>query len=115
MVSPTEIGFEFEGPVEIANRLPYFAAAAWYHNALPAELQSKDLAEILPEVERYAVNELLPTIAKGGYLPDAERDAVIKKWPIIQAYLKNPSARTTSPSPLIISGKIYYVIKMATL
>jgi carboxypeptidase C (cathepsin A) len=79
MVSPTEIGFEFEGPVEIANRLPYFAAAAWYHNALPAELQSKDLAEILPEVERYAVNELLPTIAKGGYLPDAERDAVIKK------------------------------------
>ncbi|MGB3774682.1 MAG: carboxypeptidase, partial [Leeuwenhoekiella sp.] len=31
LVSPTEIGFEFEGPVEIANRLPYFAAAAWYH------------------------------------------------------------------------------------
>lgn len=79
MVSPTEIGFEFEGPVEIANRLPYFTAAAWYHNALPAELQSKDLTEILLEVEDYAVNQLLPAVAKGGYLPAAERETVIKK------------------------------------
>src|SRR5690606_33704517 len=28
LVSPTEIGIERDGPVEIANRLPYFAAAA---------------------------------------------------------------------------------------
>ncbi|HAX14154.1 MAG TPA: carboxypeptidase, partial [Leeuwenhoekiella sp.] len=60
LVSPTEIGFDFAGPVEIANRLPYFAAAAWYHNALPPALQNKDLTEMLPEVEKYAVEELLP-------------------------------------------------------
>lgn len=29
LVSPTELGINREGPVEVANRLPYFAAAAW--------------------------------------------------------------------------------------
>ena len=29
LVSPTEIGIQREGPVEAANRLPYFAATAW--------------------------------------------------------------------------------------
>ena len=68
LVSPTEIGIDREGPVEVANRLPYFTAAAWYHNALPEELQSRDLEELLPEVEQYAINELLPALVLGGYL-----------------------------------------------
>ena len=67
LVSPTEIGIERGGPVEIANRLPYFAAAAWYHKKLPAELQNKDLEELLPEVEEYAINTLLPVLVKGGF------------------------------------------------
>ncbi|WP_031425040.1 S10 family peptidase [Flavimarina sp. Hel_I_48] len=98
MVSPTEIGFEFEGPVEIANRLPYFAAAAWYHKALPTELQQKDLDVLLPEVETYAVNELLPAVAKGGYLPAAERDAVIKKM----AYYSGLSEKTIRQNNLAV-------------
>jgi hypothetical protein len=32
-------------------KLPYFAATAWYHKMLPADLQSKDLNDMLPEVE----------------------------------------------------------------
>lgn len=68
LVSPTELGIDREGPVEAANRLPYFTAAAWYHKVLPPELQNKKLTELLPEVEKYAVNTLLPALAKGGFL-----------------------------------------------
>lgn len=67
LVSPTEMGVERGGPVEIANRLPYFAAAAWYHNRLPENMQSKDLEELLPEVENYAINTLLPALVMGGF------------------------------------------------
>ncbi|TSE11215.1 S10 family peptidase [Aquimarina algiphila] len=79
LVSPTEIGFKFAGPVEVVNRLPYFAAAAWYHKMLPSELQSKDLLEVLPEVEQYTINELLPSIIKSGYLDTSKKEEVIAK------------------------------------
>ena len=79
LVSPTEIGLDREGPVEIANRLPYFAAAAWYHDALPANLQEKELEELLAEVESYSINQLLPVLVKGGFAEDAEKDAVAER------------------------------------
>ncbi len=76
LVSPTEIGIDREGPVEVANRLPYFTAAAWYHDALPEDLQNRDLEELLPEVEQYAINELLPALVKGGFLEQDKREMV---------------------------------------
>ncbi len=79
LVSPTGLGIDRDGPVGAANRLPYFAAAAWYHDKLPQELQSKDLDEVLPEVENYTINELIPIIAKGGFVSDSERDAAAEK------------------------------------
>ncbi|AXY75893.1 carboxypeptidase [Paraflavitalea soli] len=79
LVSPTELGIERSGPVEAALHLPYFAATAWYHKALPAELQQKDLTAMLPEVEDFTVNELIPAIAKGGYLPEAKRKEIAGK------------------------------------
>ncbi|MFO7721295.1 MAG: carboxypeptidase, partial [Gillisia sp.] len=53
LVSPTEMGVNREGPVEIPNRLPYFAAAPWYHEKLPSALQNKDLEEVLAEAEEF--------------------------------------------------------------
>ncbi|WP_291785072.1 carboxypeptidase [Cecembia sp.] len=79
LVSPTGLGLDRSGPVAKANYLPYFAATAWYHEVLPADLQSKDLDEILPEVEKYTLDVVLPAIAKGGSLPEAERKAIAKK------------------------------------
>ncbi|MCM4158738.1 carboxypeptidase [Antarcticibacterium flavum] len=76
LVSPTEIGIERGGPVEVANRLPYFAAAAWYHNKLPATHQNKDLDELLPEVEEYAINTVLPALVKGGFTDAATKQEV---------------------------------------
>ena len=83
LVSPTELGIHTgtgrrEGPLGASLRLPYFAAVAWYHKKLPADLQSKDLDEVLPEVENYAVEELLPIIAKGGFVSDQERTNAAK-------------------------------------
>src|SRR6478735_7012281 len=72
LVSPTTLGIERAGPVEMALRLPYMAATAWYHKALPADLQKKDLTAMLPEVENFTINELLPALAKGGFIEEGK-------------------------------------------
>ncbi len=76
LVSPTSLGVKRDGPVGAANRLPYFTAAAWYHKALPPELQQKDLTDLLPEVESYTINEVIPALAKGGFIEDAKRKEI---------------------------------------
>jgi len=67
LVSPTRLGIERNGPVIAANRLPYFAAAAWYHKQLSTDLQSKALTEVLEEAENYTIDELIPVMARGGF------------------------------------------------
>ena len=79
LVSPTELGIERGGPVESALRVPYFAATAWYHKALPADLQSKTLTQFLPEVEEFTINELLPAIARGSSLSPQKLKEVVAK------------------------------------
>ena len=75
LVSPTSLGVDRDGPVRAGLRLPYFAAAAWYHKALPADLQSRDLDDLLPEVENYTIEELIPTLVRGGSVDPARRQA----------------------------------------
>ena len=80
MVSPADYKvIRVGGPVSSALNLPYYTAAAWHHKMLPSELQNKDLLEILPESEAYTINTLIPAIAKGGFISDAERNEVVKK------------------------------------
>ncbi|KAB5488285.1 MULTISPECIES: S10 family peptidase [Flagellimonas] len=76
LVSPTDLGIERGTVPEAANFLPYYTAAAWFHKKLPSDLQSKDLVDVLPEVEKYTIDELTPAISKGGFLPEAERKEV---------------------------------------
>jgi carboxypeptidase C (cathepsin A) len=73
LVSPTELGIERDGATEAALRLPYFAATAWFHKMQPADLQQKDLNAMLPEVEDFTMNVLMPAMHKGHLLTDAER------------------------------------------
>ena len=79
LVSPTELGIDREGPVEVANRLPYFAAAAWYQKKLPSALQSKPLTEVLEEVEAYTINTVLPAMVMGGFLETSKKEALAEK------------------------------------
>jgi len=77
LVSPTNLGIDRGGPVGAANRLPYFAATAWYHQKLAPELQEKNLEVLLEEVEDYTMNDLLPVMAKGAWADELERGAAI--------------------------------------
>ncbi len=76
LVSPTGLGIRRDGPLAAANLVPYFSAAAWFHKKLPADLQQKDLTDMLPEVEKFTINELIPAIAKGGFIDSKERTAI---------------------------------------
>ncbi len=94
LVSPTGLGIGREGPVQAANRLPYFTAAAWYQKVLDTALQSQDLADILPGAEDFAVNELMPALVKGGFIDPAEKQRVAEKMAYysglsVQAVLQN--------------------------
>ena len=80
MVSPADYKvIRNSGPVAEAINLPYYTAAAWHHKALPAALQSKDLLDILPESEAYTIDQLIPALAKGGFLNTSEKESVAEK------------------------------------
>lgn len=80
LVSPADYKFFDSDPaISSALNLPYFTAAAWYHKALPAALQQKDLLEILPESEQYALDHLMPAVARGGSLSLDEKQKVAEK------------------------------------
>lgn len=80
LVSPTDLGVDREGPLGAALNLPYYAATAWYHQMLPKDLQSKDLEALLPEVEAFTLDQLLPALARGGSLDAARRDALVAQY-----------------------------------
>lgn len=79
LVSPTDLGIERSEPQDAALRLPYFAATAWYHKKLPADLQQKDLTDMLPEVENFTLNELVAALNKGGLLGEQEKKNIAAK------------------------------------
>jgi len=79
LVSPTDIGIKRDGPVKAANRLPYFAATAWYHKALSDDLQQQDLLAILPEIEQFTVEKYLPALAKGGFISAQEKQSIAEQ------------------------------------
>ncbi len=80
MVSPADyLVFNSDAAISSALNLPYFTAAAWHHKMLPSALQQKDLLEILPEAEDFAINELMPALAKGGFISDADRKKIASK------------------------------------
>jgi carboxypeptidase C (cathepsin A) len=80
LVSPADYKvYSTGGAVSSAINLPYFTAAAWYHNSLDKNLQSKDLLDILPESEDFTINTLIPAIAKGGFISKEEKNIIANK------------------------------------
>jgi len=80
LVSPADYkSYGADNALSSALNVPYMTAAAWHHKVLPNDLQSKDLLEVLPEVEKFAVDELLPALAKGGFISDKEKNACADK------------------------------------
>jgi carboxypeptidase C (cathepsin A) len=79
LVSPTTLGITRGVAADGALKLPYFAATAWFHKMLPPDLQNKDLTDMLPEVEDFTINELLPALSKGGSLDEGKRKEIAAK------------------------------------
>ncbi len=81
LVSPTGMGLEPPAmtPRSEILKLPYYAATAWYHEALAPDLQRLDLYDILPKVEEFTINEYLPAVARGGSISDELRNEIAGK------------------------------------
>jgi carboxypeptidase C (cathepsin A) len=58
--------------------LPTYAATAWYHQRLDAQLQ-KDLRALLDEVAAFALGEYTTALMKGAALTSKERAAIVKR------------------------------------
>jgi carboxypeptidase C (cathepsin A) len=78
LVSPTGLGLEPAGPYPRSEvlKLPYYTAAAWFHKQLPQDLQSRDLADLLPEVEEFTIEEYLPALSRGGFIDNSRKQEI---------------------------------------
>ena len=79
LVSMTELGPEPAPDLSCMLIFPNFTATAWYHKALPADLQAKPLREVLDQAEAFATGEYALALNKGGWLSEAERDNIANK------------------------------------
>lgn len=104
LVSPTDLGITRDGPVGMALSLPYYAATAWFHKALATDLQQKDLLDILPEVEKFTVDQYLPALTWGGSLPSEKRQAIAKQI----AHYTGLSEKTILQQNLSISTNFFW-------
>jgi carboxypeptidase C (cathepsin A) len=59
--------------------LPTYAATAWYHKKLPADLQQKPLRAFLDEVEAWTAKDYTEALGRGDALTAAQRQAVIER------------------------------------
>ena len=59
--------------------VPTYAAAAWYHQKLDADLQQRSLQDLLPEVETWSESQLTIALMQGDRLPVAERDRLARQ------------------------------------
>lgn len=80
LVSPTGLGIDRSGPVSAGNKLPYFTAAAWYHNQLPQELQELTLEEVLLKSETFTEKKLIPGLLLGSALTEDKKQELSKTY-----------------------------------
>ncbi|GGZ67636.1 carboxypeptidase [Algibacter mikhailovii] len=105
LVSPADYKlYNTNQPVYSALNLPYFTAAAWHHNMLSPELQQKDLLNILPEAEDFAINNLMPALAKGGFISENEKGQIAKKM----AYYSGLSEQSILQNNLDVPTHFYW-------
>lgn len=79
LVSTTSLNVDTGDDLNYALKLPHYAATAWYHKKLTADLQSKPLRDVLEKVEKFAVGEYLQALIKGGYVPENEKEEIVRK------------------------------------
>jgi carboxypeptidase C (cathepsin A) len=81
LVPPTGLGLEPPAmtPRSEILKLPYYTAAAWFHEALKSDLQSRDLIDLLAEFEEFTIEEYLPAAAYGGALDEIRKGEIAEQ------------------------------------
>lgn len=83
MISPAlnyeTIGFAFGNDLPYILFVPGYTAAAWYHKALPGDLQALTLDEVVKQATDFALGDYTLAMMKGHSLSDEERNAVAEK------------------------------------
>ena len=62
-----------------AVQIQTFAATAWYHKKLPADLQAKPLEQVVDDSRTFAFGEYMAALTKGNALTAPEREAMAQK------------------------------------
>jgi carboxypeptidase C (cathepsin A) len=62
--------------VAYADQIETFAATAWYHKKLPADLQQKTVKQVADEARTFAFGEYMAALTKGNALAGTERQAM---------------------------------------
>ena len=102
MLLGTVLDFQFIAPsptndIAYSAFLPTYAATAWYHRKLPADLQGRTLEQVVQQAREYAFGDYLTTLAKGNKLTPAERTAAAQRLErltgISQQYALNTNLR----------------------
>ena len=77
--------------------LPTYAATAWYHKKLPAELQKQSLEQVVQQARTFAFGDYMTALSKGNTLTAAERATVSQQLArltgVSQQYVANTNLR----------------------
>jgi carboxypeptidase C (cathepsin A) len=65
--------------IAYADLIPTYAATAWFHKKLPADLQKQELKKVVDDARTFAFGEYLTVLARGNTLTDADRKAMAGK------------------------------------
>lgn len=65
--------------IAYAAQIQTFAATAWYHKKLPADLQGRTIKEVVDEARAFAFGDYVLALTKGNTLTDVERSAMAEK------------------------------------
>lgn len=77
VINASHLMMEAKEHLPYALIMPSYCAAAWYHGALPSDLQEKDLFELISEVKSFAFCEYVIALIKGDTLSFSEREKTI--------------------------------------
>jgi carboxypeptidase C (cathepsin A) len=68
-----------DNDIAYAVQIETFAATAWYHKKLPADLQQKPVGQVVADARTFAFGDYMAALTRGNALTDAERRAMAEK------------------------------------
>ena len=87
-----------DNDVAYAVQIETFAATAWYHKKLPADLQQKTVKQVVDEARTFAFGEYLQALTKGNTLTTPSARRWRTSWRATPGCRRSSSSRRTCAS-----------------